>query len=259
MKQLNTKKRRSPWLHFGFAGVVVVLLSLGISQMLPKSHPIRALRGLNEGTDSASESVEVQGAPLAVAGAVTRGDESEDETNPELRINASEREAPSPAFPKPIVGRAKDGKRKGSYLPLTFEALTNFTIEEPDWVKMDDPAYIATLNLDADIPSQIKALNGERIEIEGFMLPLEGEVDNLRSFVLLKDQLACCFGITPLLNEWVYVKVPDKKKIGSYFDELVTLYGTLGVGAEFEDDLLTGIYHLELDRLEAVEVKLGGF
>ena len=259
MKHLTTEKRRSPWLHFGFAGVVVVLLSLGISQMLPKSHPIRALRGSSMGSDSASKPVEVQGAPLAIAGAMTQDTESEDETSPKLEINARGGEAPSPASPKPIVERVEGGKRTEAYRSLTFEALTDFDINEPDWVKIDDPAYIATLNLDAEIPPHIKALNGEKIEIEGFILPLEGDVDDLRTFILLRDQMACCFGIIPLLNEWMYVKVPEKKKIGSYLDELVTLYGTLSVGAKFEDDMLTGIYHLELDRLEADEVNLGGF
>ncbi len=77
--------------------------------------------------------------------------------------------------------------------------------------------------------------------------------------MLLKDQMACCFGTIPLLNEWVYVKVPKNKTISSYQDELVTLYGTLRVGARFEDDMLTGIYHLELDRLEADALKLDRF
>ena len=124
---------------------------------------------------------------------------------------------------------------------------------------MEDPGYIATLNLDEDIPPQIKALSGEKIEIEGFMLPLEGEDDNLQSFVLLENQLACCFGAIPLLNEWIYVEVPKRKRIRSYQDELILLYGTQRVGAEFEDGMLNGIYHLELDRLEAEEFRLGRF
>ena len=77
--------------------------------------------------------------------------------------------------------------------------------------------------------------------------------------MLLKDQMACCFGAIPLLNEWVYVTVPKKKRISSYQDDLVTLYGTLHVGAKFEDDMLTGIYHLELDRLDTDALKLGRF
>ena len=246
-------------MHFGFAGAVVVLLSIGISQMLPKSHPIRALRGAGGSSDSASQPVEVRGAPLAVAGAIPDDANSPNGTNltPENQTNAGA--PPASVSPMPKVGREKRAKRIGGYRAITFETLTNFDIREPDWVKMDDPAYVSTLNLDDDIPPQIKALSGEKIEIEGFMLPLEGEDDNLQSFVLLENQLACCFGAIPLLNEWVYVEVPKKKKIGSYMDELVTLRGTLRVGAKFEGDILTGIYHIELDRLEADEVKLGRF
>ena len=70
MKRLETKKRRGSWLHFAITGAIVILLSLGISQMLPKSHPLRALRKLGGGSDSASKPVEVQGAPLAIAGAI---------------------------------------------------------------------------------------------------------------------------------------------------------------------------------------------
>ena len=259
MKQLKTQKRRSPWLYFAITGIVLVVLSLGVSQMLPKSHPLRALRKLDGESDSASKSIQVQGAPLAVAGAISDDANSVNETNskPENQTNTP----PSPASVSPIpkIGREKSAKRTRGYQSLTFETLTNFDIREPDWEKLEDPAYIATLNLDEDIPSQIKALSGEKIEIEGFMLPLQGEDDNLQSFVLLENQLACCFGAIPLLNEWVYVTVPEKKKIRSYQDELVMIYGTLRVGAEFEDGMLNGIYHLELDRLEADSLRLGRF
>ena len=259
MKRLETKKRSGSWLHFAITGAIVVLLSLGISQMLPKSHPLRALRKLGNGSDSVSKPIEVQGAPLAVAGAIPGEAESEDKTSrkPENQTNVHPPPAPVSSIPK--VGREKSAKRTGAYQSLTFETLTSFDIREPDWEKLEDPTYIATLNLDEDIPSQIKALSGEKIEIEGFMLPLEGEDDNLQSFVLLENQLACCFGAIPLLNEWVYVTVPEKKKIRSYQDELVMIYGTLRVGAEFEDGMLNGIYHLELDRLEADALRLGRF
>ncbi len=259
MKRLETKKRRGSWLHFAISGVIVVLLSLGISQMLPKSHPLRALRKLSGGSDSASKSFEVQGAPLAVAGAIPGEAESADKPSLKPEIGTDVQPIPAPVSPVPKITSEKNAKRTGAYQSLTFKTLTSFDIREPDWEKLEDPAYIATLNLDEDIPSQIKALSGEKIEIEGFMLPLEGEDDNIRSFVLLENQLACCFGAIPLLNEWVYVTVPDKKKVRSLQDELVMIYGTLRVGAEFEDGMLNGIYHLELDRLEADALRLGRF
>ena len=71
--------------------------------------------------------------------------------------------------------------------------------------------------------------------------------------MLLRDQMACCFGNMPRLNEWVYVRVPKNKKVSVHKDVWVTLLGTLRVGAKFESEVLTGIYHLELDRLQVAQ------
>ena len=204
MKTAKTKNRRSAWLNLAMVSAVVVGLSLGVFQLLPKSHPMRALRGVSEGTDQAPEPGTVQGAPLATE----------------------------------------------TYQVLIFNMLTSYPFREPNWAKMDDPAYIASLKLDEQISRQIQAMNGKKIEIQGFMLPLDMSDGSLRTFMLLKDQMACCFGNMPRLNEWVYVRVPKKKKVSVHQDVLVTLFGTLRVGSKFEGEVLTGIYHLELDRLQ---------
>ena len=186
---------------------VVVGLSLGVFQLLPESHPMRALRGVSGGTDQSSEPGIVRGAPLPTE----------------------------------------------THQVLTFNMLTSYPFREPNWAKMDDPAYIASLKLDEQISPQIQAMNGKKVEVEGFMLPLDMLEGNLRTFMLLKDQMACCFGNMPRLNEWVYVRVPKKTKVSVHQDVLVTLLGTLRVGAKFEGVVLTGIYHLELDELQMAQ------
>ena len=254
MKRHKSKKRRRARFHIAITSVVVVVLSLSLSQMLPKSHPIRALRKLGDQSASNVKRVEVQGAPLAVAG--SGEPKTQDATNPAPVISVDTQPSTAPVAKPPNVGSERSGKRTGEYELLTFNTLTSYRIREPNWARLDDPDYVAALNLDEEIPPQIRALNGSKIEIEGFMLPLEGEFDNVRTFVLLKDQMACCFGAIPLLNEWVYVEVPQKKKIRSYQDVPISLRGTLHVGAKFEGDILVGIYHLELDRLKADVLEL---
>ncbi|MYE88453.1 DUF3299 domain-containing protein [Candidatus Poribacteria bacterium] len=204
MKMLKTKNRRSAWLNFAMVSAVVVGLSLGVFQFLPKSHPMRALRGGSDRTGQVLEPDSAQGVSL-----VTEAHQS-----------------------------------------LTFKMLTSYPFREPNWAKMEDPAYIASLKLDEQISPQIQAMNGRKVEIQGFMLPLHMSDGNLRTFMLLKDQMACCFGNMPRLNEWVYVRVPEKKKIDIHQDVLITLLGTLHVGAKFEGVVLTGIYHLDLDRIQ---------
>ena len=207
MKTAKTKNRRRAWLNFAMMGAVVVGLSLGVFQLLPKSHPMRALRGASGQTDQAPEPGTVQGAPSATE----------------------------------------------AYQLVTFNMLTSYPFREPNWAKMNDPAYIISLNLDEQISPQIQALNDKQVEIQGFMLPLDMSEGNLRTFMLLKDQMACCFGNMPRLNEWVYVRVPKNKKIGIHQDVPITLFGTLQVGAKFEGEVITGIYHLELDQIQISE------
>lgn len=204
MKMLKTKNRRSAWLNLAMVSAVVIGLSLGVFQLLPKSHPMRALRGGSDRTDQVLESSTVQGASLATE----------------------------------------------AYQSLTFNMLTSYPFREPNWAKMEDPAYISSLKLNEQISPQIQAMNDKKVEIQGFMLPLDMLEGNLRTFMLLKDQMACCFGNIPRLNEWVYVRVPKEKKISVHQDIPITLFGTLRVGAKFEREVLTGIYHLELDRIQ---------
>ena len=204
MKTAQTKNRRRAWLNFAMVSAVVIGMSLGVFQLLPKSHPMRALRGVSARTDPVLEPGMTQGTALATE----------------------------------------------TYQSLTFNMLTNDPFREPNWAKMEDPAYIASLKLDEQISPRIQAMNGKKVEIQGFMLPLDMSEGNLRTFMLLKDQMACCYGNIPRLNEWVYVRVPKKKKIDIHQDMLLTLLGTLRVGAKFEDEVLTGIYHLELDQIQ---------
>ena len=207
MQTTRTKDRHRRWLNLAMVGAVVVGLSLGVFQLLPKSHPMRALRGINERTDQALKPGSVQGASF--------------ETD--------------------------------THQSLTFNMLTGYPFREPNWAKMEDPAYIASLNLDEQISSEIQAMDGRKVEIQGFMLPLDMSEGNLRTFMLLKDQMACCFGNIPRLNEWVYVRIPNKKKVEIHQDIPITLFGTLRVGAKFEREVLTGIYHLELDRIQTAQ------
>ena len=204
MKTPKTKNRRGAWLNVAMVSAVVVGLSLGVFQLLPESHPMRALRSINERTDQAPEPTSVQGTSF--------------ETD--------------------------------THQSLTFNMLTGYPFREPNWAKMEEPAYIASLNLDEQISPEIQAMDGRKVEIQGFMLPLDMSEGNLRTFMLLKDQMACCFGNIPRLNEWVYVRVPKKKQVSIHQDIVITLLGTLRVGAKFEGEVLTGIYHLELDEIQ---------
>ena len=136
MQTTGTKDGRRRWLNFAMVSAVVVGLSFGAFQLLPESHPMRALRGVSGATDQVPELGTVRRALLPTE----------------------------------------------THQALTFNMLTSYPFREPNWAKMEDPAYIASLKLDEQISPQIQAMNGKKVEIQGFMLPLDMSEDgNLRT------------------------------------------------------------------------------
>lgn len=70
-------------------------------------------------------------------------------------------------------------------------------------VSFDDVDLLKVMNLDpvpADAPERLpkwlKALDGKRIRVRGFMYPPFQDTD-IRGFVLARDNQICCFGRTP--------------------------------------------------------------
>jgi hypothetical protein len=46
-------------------------------------------------------------------------------------------------------------------------------------------------------PKEIKALNGKKIIMDGFMFPIDFEKGKVRSFILSNGMFGCCFGDAP--------------------------------------------------------------
>ena len=65
--------------------------------------------------------------------------------------------------------------------------------------------------------------------------------------LLVKDQQACCFGVTPQINEFIVVKMP--KGVKSVMDTPVEFYGTLSVKEVFEEGFLSQIYTVTAEKM----------
>jgi len=57
------------------------------------------------------------------------------------------------------------------------------------------------------IPDDVLAMNGRKVALAGFVLPLALADGRATEFLLLRTQSACCFGLVPRVNELVIVKV----------------------------------------------------
>jgi hypothetical protein len=124
------------------------------------------------------------------------------------------------------------------YLKVGFDRLSSFPF-------VGDGSTISAADSEAQIPPAIKKLDGRKVIVTGFMLPIKmGNNDELTTeFLLLKSQLLCCYGIAPLVNDWILVEMP--KGTPAIKDVPISFRGTLHVRAMFENGYFTGIYSLD--------------
>lgn len=139
--------------------------------------------------------------------------------------------------------------RDNKFVKLTFAALGSFPYEIPDPEAVRNSANPARLEKQ-QVPEEILSINEEPVVIVGFMVPIDVDREGrVRSFALTQDQMFCCFGIPPAMNEWMMVEMEEGKSAPFTLDLPIAAYGAFEVGEELEDG-----YVLSLYRMTASEV-----
>ncbi|RMH73674.1 MAG: DUF3299 domain-containing protein [Gemmatimonadetes bacterium] len=139
-------------------------------------------------------------------------------------------------------------KDTGDYQWITFDLLSGFDYEYPEEMFTNpDPDLV---EIPDQIPPEVKALSGKPVVIQGFMVPLDFFGTEVSSFILTNNVLLCCYGITPKINEWIYVKMEGQKTAKYVNNEVITVYGILDVGEEIKDGYLVGIYRMLGNKVE---------
>jgi hypothetical protein len=147
------------------------------------------------------------------------------------------------ACPAVWVAAAQPGADKGP-VRVGFDRLAGFKFASP----ADDAVVDAKKpqpSGEEQIPADIWALNGRNVVITGFMLPTKLENGKATEFLLMANQMACCFGTVPDKNDWVIVRMPRGTEVNQ--DVPISFYGKLRVGAVFENGYLTGIYQMDAE------------
>ncbi len=117
----------------------------------------------------------------------------------------SEVAAVNAALPAGISYNGPAQRKNGEYQKISFELLGSFVYDMPDSEGFSRGMY------KDQIPAKIKALNDQKVAIEGFMLATMGYKDKVRNFILLANQMGCCFGVPPPMNGWIYVTMKHGK------------------------------------------------
>jgi hypothetical protein len=129
------------------------------------------------------------------------------------------------------------------YIDLGFDKLGAFEYDTPDEIAQAG----AGGSKKNQIPGEILGLNGAKVALKGFMMPLTMVGGVATEFLIMRDQSACCYGVVPKMNYWADVRMP--KGVRPIMDRIVTVYGTLKVGEVMENGYLVAIYEMEGERL----------
>jgi hypothetical protein len=133
--------------------------------------------------------------------------------------------------------------KPGAYPRVGFDRLTAFEYPMPGPRPPGTPAPEP-----GRIPPDIRALDGRRLGVTGYMLPIRMEGELVREFALLSNPLACCYGQVPRANEWIIVTMTGPA-VPAIQHVPLTFEGTLHVGEIYENGIFNGLYRLDGERL----------
>jgi len=103
-------------------------------------------------------------------------------------------------------------------------------------------------------PKEIKALNGRKIIMDGFMFPIDFEKGKVRSFILSNGMFGCCFGDAPAITETIKVYRSDGKLMP--YQSMARVTGVLEVGEEYDGDgYVDSVYRIRAEDVGAAQIE----
>jgi hypothetical protein len=148
----------------------------------------------------------------------------------------------------PGIGPATEPLLPG-YVGVGFEKLAAFDFTLTDaLVKGVPQGGAASAAPGSQIPEDIRKLDGQRVGIRGFLLPVKMDDGLAVEFLLMRDRSFCCYGAPPKINQWITVHL-NGRGVKPVMDQVITVYGTLHVAEMRENGFLVGIYALNADKI----------
>ncbi len=96
---------------------------------------------------------------------------------------------------------------------------------------------------DTTIPADVKALNGTKIKLRGFMIPLT-QAENITNFALVPSLVGCCFGQPPGVQHTITCRAAPDPAVPYTVDE-VSVEGTLKINVQRDQGYTFSIFELE--------------
>lgn len=119
---------------------------------------------------------------------------------------------------------------ESGYQSVSFELLGGATLP-------DDQGWQSTT-----IPPEALEVNGKPVAVRGYMIPLTFDGSQVTSFLLVKDQATCCFGVGATMKDWVFVKMTQPTN--SVMDIPLEVQGTFYASPDVVDGELLSLYRM---------------
>ena len=163
--------------------------------------------------------------------------------------------------PKLGVKALKFVRNNINYQVVSFDDLF-FSYAPPVDVEHPDGNITKGTKKPMPIPKEIQALNGKKVAIKGFVIPLANSDGQATKEFLFADELVSCLFCAMLgYDQWMVGDTVDPKGFDikdDDFEQPITIYGTFDVGPKFEDGEFVGIYRIKADGFEMERHKVLG-
>ena len=116
--------------------------------------------------------------------------------------------------------------------------------ESEDVTVKEDKDYLNSV-----VPTGVMELDKKSISITGYMLPRDSEGHMVKEFLLVPDTQACCDGIMPAPNQFIYVQMDGQGALA--LDNVpVTVHGRLTIAETWDQGFFSHLYHIKGSRVE---------
>ena len=99
------------------------------------------------------------------------------------------------------------------------------------------------------LPQELLKLEKKSRSITGYMMPIKSDGQVVQEFLLVANTMACCYGVMPSYNEFIYVKMAGPGAIA--VDNVpITLYGKLSIEETWENGFFSHLYFIRGQKVE---------
>lgn len=250
---MNTDKQRYGW-H-----VMAVCLCAAMLAGCDKSEPQAAKPADEPGTELKGQPLQAEkpaeAAPEDVQTVAQKTAEElkvDQQFVPGVLADPSAGQLPTAADLPPV-------KEIEGYEPVGFAKLAEFVYETdaaiagahtpPGAVAQKEQEPAEKKKGDDQIPAAVKGLSGKKVTVQGFMIPIDFRRGGSNEFILVSTIPSCFFCQVPMPNQWIEVKMKDAERVPYPGDELITVAGTIEIGAKFDGEYFQSLYRMEGEKV----------